>query len=78
MDGIFQDKNDSGSFKDNEWTGEIPKRLSVKPEKTRCEGTSFAVKAGAGKEVKSGDKRHYELNIKESVDERIDIFEACF
>ena len=31
-----------------EWTGEIPKRLelSVKPEKTRYEGTSFAVKAG--------------------------------
>ena len=62
-----------------EWTGEIPKRLelSVKPEKTRYEGTSFAVKAGAVDQkvevMHPVTKEHYELNIKESVDERIEV-----
>ena len=62
-----------------EWTGEIPKRLelSVKPEKTRYEGTSFAVKAGAVDQkvevMHPVTKEYYELNIKESVDERIEV-----
>ena len=60
-----------------EWTGEIPKRLelSVKPEKTRYEGTSFAVKAGAVDQkvevMHPVTKEHYELNIKESVPEHV-------
>lgn len=62
-----------------EWTGEIPKRLelSVKLEKTRYEGTSFAVKAGAVDQkvevMHPVTKEYYELNIKESVDERIEV-----
>lgn len=49
----------------------------MKPEKTRYEGTSFAVKAGAVDQkvevMHPVTKEHYELNIKESVDERIEV-----
>ena len=67
-------------------------RVKCEPEKkkTRYEGTSFAVKAGAVDQkvevMHPVTKEHYELNIKESVDERsrgsgygrAEISGACF